>query len=201
MHLSLIMLLIFNSREISRMHHPSRDFAQYLCQVARVCNFFQCLFSGACGLLCTLFCQLSLSFEMDVQLVLGSARTGLIFTRSREGTQPSGLTQTGQPNGYSIPRAVVLGSEWGSWPGEKLIAAWELMGHRAVRVALCILLLILHILLISIIVVAVRFLCCSVKLPLYQPTSFRLLLSILLPIPVGGGATERSHGPFVAGQG
>jgi len=28
--------------------------------------------------------------------VLGSARTGLIFTRSREGSQPGGLTQTGQ---------------------------------------------------------------------------------------------------------
>jgi len=29
-------------------------------------------------------------------VVLGSARTGFIFTRSREETQPGGLTQTGQ---------------------------------------------------------------------------------------------------------
>jgi len=39
-----------------------------------------------------------------------SARTGLIFTRIQEGTQPGGLTPPGQTAGYSIPCAAMLGS-------------------------------------------------------------------------------------------
>jgi len=43
-------------------------------------------------------------------------------------------------------------------------------------------------LLICIVVVPVPFVCCSVKLPLSQPTSFCLFLSILLRTAAGGGA-------------
>jgi len=67
-----------------------------------------------------------------------------------------------------------------------------------VRVALSILLFVLYIFLIRIIsylliVVTVHF----VKLPLSQPTSFRLFLSILLHTPAAEGTTEQSHGPVL----
>jgi len=128
--------------------------------------------------------------EEGVDNVLCSSRAGLIFTRSQEGTQPDRLTRTGQ---------TILGiryhvlSCWvpsGELARGKLITAWEHSGYQAVRVALCISLFILYIHLISIIVVTVCFVCCPVKLPLSRPTSFCLFLSILLPIPVGGGAIE-----------
>ena len=44
-------------------------------------------------------------------LVLSSARKGLIFTRSQEGTQPGGLTQPGQTEQgipYHVPPCWVL---------------------------------------------------------------------------------------------
>jgi len=84
----------------------------------------------------------------------------------------------------------MLGSGWGSWLRGKSVTAREHAGCQEMRVALCIVLFVLHISLISIIVVTVCFVCCSVKLPLSQPMSFCLFLSILLPTPVGGGATE-----------
>jgi len=90
-------------------------------------------------------------------------------------TDPTWPNQTG----YSIPCAVMLGSRWGAGQGGKLNAAEERTGHRVVRVALCISLFVLCILLISVIVVTVPFLCCSVKLPLSLPTSFCLFLSVL----------------------
>jgi len=102
--------------------------------------------------------------------VLGSAGIGLIFTRSQEGTQQGRLTQTGQL-AYSLLCAMMLGAGWRSWPGEVnhgLGVRWALGGET---VALCIPLF-LYIGLISIVVVAVRFLCRSVKLPLSRPTSF-----------------------------
>jgi len=34
--------------------------------------------------------------DIEGKPVLGSAQTGLVFTRSQEGTQPGRLTQTGQ---------------------------------------------------------------------------------------------------------
>jgi len=46
------------------------------------------------------------------------------------------------------------------------MVAREHSGHQVVRVALCILLFVLCILLISVIAVTVRFVCCSIKLPL-----------------------------------
>ena len=67
---------------------------------------------------------------------------------------------------------------WGSWAAERESRLGSAR-QRAVRVALCISLFFLCILLISIVVVAVPFVCCSVKLPLSRPTSFCLFLSFL----------------------
>jgi len=78
--------------------------------------------------------------------------------------------------------------------GGKSVEAEERAGHRAVRVALGISLFVLYILLTSITVVTVHFICCSVKLSLLQPTSFCLFLSILLPTPAGGGVVELPRG-------
>jgi len=49
--------------------------------------------------------------------VLGSARIGLIFTRSWEQGQPGWLTQTGQTNGIFDTMCRHAGFRWGSWPG------------------------------------------------------------------------------------
>jgi len=63
---------------------------------------------------------------IPVDDVLGLARTGLIFTRIQEGTQPDGLTQPGQTEldiPYRVPSCRVLaGGELG---GGNSLAAWE----------------------------------------------------------------------------
>jgi len=143
---------------------------------------------GQCGRRKICFYQFVV-FDFNSLCVLGSARTGLIFTSIQEGTQPGGLTPPGQteqgipyhvpscwvPVGGSRRRELSCGSgarSGGGW--------WEW---------LCLFLLfVLCILLISIIVVPVPFVCCSVKLPLSRPTSFCLFLSILLRTPAEGGA-------------
>jgi len=70
----------------------------------------------------------------------------------------------------------MLDSECGSWLGRgcggKLVAAQELKGHRAVRVALCILLFVLCILLLSIIVVTVSLLVVLLNCPYPDPQVF-----------------------------
>jgi len=124
------------------------------------------------------------------QAVLGSARTGLILTRSQEGTQQGGLIQPGQTeqgNPCHVPScwAPVRGGA-GRREGSRSSGArgsgrqWELLSGGC--------LFVLCILLISIVVVPVPFVCYSVKLPLFRPTFFCLVLSILLPTPGGGGA-------------
>ena len=117
--------------------------------------------------------------------VLGLARTGLIFTRNQEGTQPGGLThpgQTEQGTRHRLPPCWVRGAGRGeSSPGSGT------RGAPAVRAALCVSLFVLCILLISTVVVTVCFVCCSVKLPLSRPTSF-LPFSFHSPShPSGGG--------------
>jgi len=59
--------------------------------------------------------------------------------------------------------------------------------QRFGRAALQVVRFVLCFLLICIVVVTVPFVCCSVELPLSQPTSFCLFLSILLRTPVGRG--------------
>ena len=58
-------------------------------------------------------------------------------------------------------------------------------------------LFVLYILLISIVVVTIHFVCCCVKLPLSWLTSPCLFLSILLLIPRQGGAIEWPLGPLL----
>ena len=95
--------------------------------------------------------------------VLGLARTGLIFTRSQEGTQPGGLTPPGQTE-QGIPycvlscRALAGGSGWrkGSCGSGVCGGRWELLS------AFCC--FVLCILLIGIVVVPVPLAGCSVKL-------------------------------------
>ena len=122
--------------------------------------------------------------------VLGLARTGLIFTRIQEGAQPGGLiqpqpgqTELGIP--YHVPSCWVLVG--GGRRGGNSLAAWE--GTAVVRSERAVLFcgFVLCIPLFCIVVVAVSFVCCSVKLPLSQPTSFCLFLSILLCTPEEGG--------------
>jgi len=84
--------------------------------------------------------------------------------------------------GYSIPCVVMLGSG-GEVAGEA-IAPRESAGK--VRVVLSISLFVLYILFISIVVVTVPFVCCSVKLPLSRPTSFLPVSFHSPPHPHGG---------------
>ena len=101
----------------------------------------------------------------------------------------------------SIPCAIMLGSSGGELGSGKAVVAWERTWWRVVRVALCVLLFVLCILLTSIVVVTVPFVCYSVKLPLSSPMNFCLLLSIFLPTSVGGGAVLQPRGSFVADHG
>jgi len=95
--------------------------------------------------------------------------------------------------GYSIPCAVMLGSGGGGGAAgthSRLRRAQQWFGPGESGCVLLALFcwFVLCICLICIVVVAVPFVCCSVKLPLSQPTSFCLFLSILLRRPAGGGA-------------
>jgi len=92
--------------------------------------------------------------------------------------------------GYSIPRAVMLGSSGGGSlaAGTHLRLRSAGTGPVRERVALWVVRFVLCFLLIYIVVVPVPFVCCSVKLLLSRPTGFCLFLSILLHTPAGGGA-------------
>ena len=115
--------------------------------------------------------------------VLGSARTGLTFTGLQEGAQPGGLTPPGQTE-LGIPYPVV--SRWvpvGAAGAHSLLGSVRRRCCSGDRVCFC------RVFSLS---VSLLFLfpsvCCSVKLPLSRPTSFCLLLFILLHTPAGGGA-------------
>jgi len=118
--------------------------------------------------------------------VLGSARTGLIFTGIQEGAQTGRLTPPGQTE-QSIPYHA--GFRWGERDDGNSLATQERMTQvRSGTAALWVMRFVLCFLLICIVVVPVPFVCCSVKLPLSRPTSFCLFLSILLCTPAAGGA-------------
>jgi len=122
--------------------------------------------------------------------------TGLIFTRSQEGTQPAGLIQTGQTEQgilYHVLSCWVLaGGSWAVGRQSGLGSARQ----QAVRAALCVLLFVLCIPLICIVVVPVPFVCCSVKLPLCQPTSFCLFPFHSPPHPSGVRGGRTAAWPF-----
>ena len=136
--------------------------------------------------ICSPFCVRWLKQSPLVVSVLGSATTGLIFTQSQEGTQPGGLTLPGQSE-QGIPYRVL--SCWVLIGGSRAVRRHSQLGSAwrrwAVRVALCVLLFVLCILLICIIIFTVPFVCCSVKLPLSRPTSFCLFSFYSPPHPSG----------------
>jgi len=125
--------------------------------------------------------------------VLGSARTGLIFTRNQEGAQPGGLAQSqsdqtepGIP--YHVPSCwVPVGGRRG---GNSLAARERAAPVLSGRTALWVVRFMLCFLLSCIVVVPVPSVCCSVKLPLSRPTSF-LPLSFHSPPHRGGGRGGR----------
>ena len=129
------------------------------------------------------------------QLVLGSARIGLIFTRSQEGTQPGWLTQTGQTKQgiqYHVLSCSVLSGEAG-WREVNSGSGAPGIGRQELLCAFP-----LFLLCILIVVATVHFVCSSVKLPLSWPMSSAVFfLSILLPNPAGGGVTEQPCGPLL----
>ena len=85
----------------------------------------------------------------------------------------------------SIPCDVTLGSAGGGGAAGTLSLLGSVRRRCGPRERVC---FFSCFFLICIIVVPVPSVCCSVKLPLCRPTSFRLLLAILLRTPAGGGA-------------
>jgi len=99
-------------------------------------------------------------------------------------TQPQpGQTEPGIP--YHVP------SRWvqvGGAARRELTRGLGACGGGGLGEWLCCVVCFSCFLLICIVVVPVPSVCCSVKLPLCRPTSFCLLLAILLRTPAGGGA-------------
>ena len=122
------------------------------------------------------------------EVVLGSARTGLIFTRIQEGAQPGELTPPGQTEPgipYHVPSCwVPVGGELGG--GNLLAARLGRSWQQSWRAALWVVRFVLCFPIICIVVVPVPSVCCSVKLPLSRPTSFCLFSSHSPPHPGGG---------------
>jgi len=114
-------------------------------------------------------------------------------------TQLGGLTQTGKQNRVFNIICHHTGCWWGKLAGGKAVAAQKRTGHRAVRVALCIPLFVLYILLIRIVVVTVYFVCCSVTALIlthqFLPFSFHSP-----PHPRGGRGGRVTAWPYVAGH-
>jgi len=116
--------------------------------------------------------------------VFGQDRVNFHWTPGRD---TAGRADPTWPNraGYSIPCAIMLGSGGGELGGKNSLAVGS--SRRWLwRAALWVVRFVLCIPLICIVVVAVPFVCCSVKLPLSRPTSFCLFLSILLRPPGRG---------------
>jgi len=126
--------------------------------------------------------------------VLGSARTGLIFTRTQEGAQPGGLTQP-QPGQtepgipYHVPSWWVPVGKGGGAAGtlSRLRRAEQRFGPRE---QFCSAGLFCIFPFFCIFVVPVPFVCCYVKLPLSRPTSF-LPVSFHSPLHPAGGRGGR----------
>jgi len=124
-----------------------------------------------------------------VDNVLGSARTGLIFTRIQEGAQPGGLTPPGQTElgiPYHVPSCWVLvgvsgAGETHSWLGS--VRRRSCPGERLCRLGgLCCVFSLSVLLLFLFPLFAVLLNC-----PYPDPPVFCLFLSVLLRTPAGAG--------------
>ena len=135
-------------------------------------------------------------FFLQSLCVLGTARVVLILTRSREGTQPGWLTQTGQTNGVFDTTCHHARCEVRDLAGGRWIALGSALGIRQWE-SCPVFSLVLYILFISTVAVTVLFLCCSIKLPLSQPTNFAFFV-LFSSHPTGGkGVIERLCGPLL----
>ena len=139
----------------------------------------------------------SLTLSLHLYCCPGFSQDSVNFYQ-KPGLITARLAHLNWPNktGYSIPCAVMLGSGEGMGWG-KLMAAWEHAGHRVVRVALCISLFVLYILLPSFLLLLFAPFAVLLNCPYPDPRVFCLFLSILLPTPAGGGAIERPCGPLL----
>ena len=124
------------------------------------------------------------------------ARTGLIFTRSQEGTQPGRLTQPGQTEQgipHHVPsRWVLAGGTWAAGSQSRLGSTRQ----RVVRVPLCIPLFVLCILPIGIVVVTVPFVCCSVRTALIPTYAFLPFSFYSPPRPSGDRGGRAAAWPY-----
>jgi len=135
------------------------------------------------------------SFSLKPVLVL--AMTGLIFTRSQEGTQLDRLTQPGQTEQgirYRVPSCWVLVGAAGRAVRQSRSGAHRAPGSESCSVRVTIYSVYSPYWYCSF---TVCFICCSVQLPLSRSRSFCLFLSPLLPTPVWGEVVERPRGPLL----
>jgi len=142
------------------------------------------------------------NYTVHFLLVLGSARTGLIFTRSQEGTKPCGLTQTGQTKQgirYHVLSYWILGGVTGWGEVNSGLGACKSSGGEScsVHFAVCF------------VNSSYQYYCCYcslciavlLKCPYPDPAVFCLFLSILLPIPMRGGVIDRPRAPLLPATG
>jgi len=127
--------------------------------------------------------------------VLGSARTGLIFNRIQEGTQPGGLTQpppgqTEQGIPHHVPSCWV--PVWGGGAEGTHSRLGKAQWRFGLRERFCSAGLFCVFPFSVSLLLLFPSVCCSVKLPLSPLTGFCLFLSILLRTPAGGGAAAWS---------
>jgi len=115
------------------------------------------------------------------------------------GRDTAGRADPTWPNraGYSIPRAVMLGSGGGELGGGNTLAAREhAAAVRSGRAALWVVRLVLCFLLICVVVVPVHFVCCSVKMT-YPDPPVSACFFLFSSAPQWGEG--RPRGAFVAG--
>ena len=156
------------------------------------------LCEGAAEVLKGIDLYVALEDEAEIDVVLGSSRTELIFTRSQEATQPGGLTQAGQATGCLISCASMLGSS-GRGEASRGSGAQGAPGsescslHFAVcfvyspyQYCCCYCLL---------------FFCCSVTLPLSRPTGFLPFSFHSPPYPSGERGSRATEWPFCCSHG
>ena len=139
--------------------------------------------------------------RLQLRVLVSWVRPGQgLFSPGARGVTAGWLTHAGQTEQgipYRVPSCWVLVWEL---PGGKAVAAQKHVGHWAVRVAICISLLVLYIFVISIVVVTVLFICCSVKLHSFRPMSFPVFLPFLSH-PSRGRGDRATAWPFVASHG
>ena len=140
--------------------------------------------------------------SLSIPLVLGSARIGLILTRSQERTQPGPLTQTGQTNGIFHTMCCPARFRVGELAGGKGVLARELGNSLGIRQwgllhAFCCLFCIFFLS-----VLLLLFVSFAVLLNFSYPDSrvFAFFFPFSSPPQRGEGAIERWRGPLLSAR-